>query len=466
MTVFFLLVSKKFTESLQQSTFIHNQITMKTRSILTICLLSAAFVAVSAQDREVIAGIPVNYDESKTGDYKATLPDPLIMLNGKEVKTAKQWYKKRRPEIVRLFEENQYGKWPAQKPKLRYDVIEDEGMNGTAVRKQVTIYFSDDDSQKVNVLIYTPKNATGPVPLLLNLSFFGNSMTTGEEGILPSMSWDQKTGARTVQQAGGFGGFGGFGGSRGGGGTMTGTVKTLLENGFGFATFQYTDIDPDFLGGAKMGVRSLYLKPGAEEPEPDEWGSISAWAWGVSIIIDYFEKDDAVDAKRIAITGASRLGKTVMWAGARDERVAMVLASCSGEGGAAISRRIFGETVAHLTEKTRYPYQFAGNYAKYGEDVTKLPVDANMLVALIAPRPLLLQTGTTDNWSDSKGEFLAAIEGGKVYRFLGKDDLGTEEMPPADTPIYHTLGYFMHEGGHGTMPIDWEIFIEFMKRYL
>ena len=270
----------------------------------------------------------------------------------------------------------------------------------------------------------------------------------------------------TQQAGGGFGGFGGgFGGGRGGG-MMTSTIQSLLKEGFGFATFQYTDIDPDFLGGATLGVRSLYLKPGAEEPEPDEWGSISAWAWGVSNIIDYFEKDNDIDAKRIAITGASRLGKTVMWAGAREPRVAMVLASCSGEGGAAISRRNFGETVAHLTEKTRFPYQFAANYGKYAEDVTKMPVDANMLVALIAPRPLLLQTGTTDNWSDPKGEFYAAVEGGKVYRLLGKDDLGTTEMPAPDTPIYHTLGYFMHEGGHGNMPIDWEIFLEFMKRYL
>lgn len=440
---------------------------MRIRYFLTCCALCAAFTAVSAQDREVIAGIPVNYDESKTGDYKATLPDPLVMLNGKQVKTAKQWYKKRRPEIVRLFEENQYGKWPDKKPPLRFDIKTDEGMGGTAVRKQVTLYFCEDKSQFVNVLIYLPKDANGPVPLLLNLSFFGNSMASGEEGILPSSSWDSRTKTRVTQQAGGgFGGFGGgFGGGRGGG-MMTSTIQSLLKEGFGFATFQYTDIDPDFLGGATLGVRSLYLKPGAEEPEPDEWGSISAWAWGVSNIIDYFEKDNDIDAKRIAITGASRLGKTVMWAGAREPRVAMVLASCSGEGGAAISRRNFGETVAHLTEKTRFPYQFAANYGKYAEDVTKMPVDANMLVALIAPRPLLLQTGTTDNWSDPKGEFYAAVEGGKVYRLLGKDDLGTTEMPAPDTPIYHTLGYFMHEGGHGNMPIDWEIFLEFMKRYL
>lgn len=413
---------------------------------------------VTAQDRDVIAGIPVNYDESKTGDYKATLPDPLTMLDGTKVTTAKQWEKKRRPEIVKLFEENQFGKWPAKKPKLRYKVEQDLGFDGTAVRKQATIYFSpDDNGPQVDVLIYLPKDANGPVPLLLNVSFMANNITVSDPGVKAGFNWNPQTKAKMTAESRpdaprGFG--------------MDATIKKFLNEGFGFATLHYTDIDPDFLGGATLGVRSLYLKPGAEEPAADEWGSISAWAWGISTVVDYFEKDPDIDAKRIAITGASRLGKTVMWTGARDQRIAVVLASCSGEGGAAISRRYFGETVAHLTEKTRFPYQFAANYGKYGDDVTKLPVDAHMLVSLIAPRPCLLQTGTTDNWSDPKGEFYSAVEAGKVYRLLGKDDLGTTELPAPDQPIYHTLGYFMHEGGHGNLPIDWEIFLEYCKRYL
>ena len=432
---------------------------MKNFSIFFISLLFTGFFIsgqLTAQDRPMIAGIPVNYDESQVGDYKATLPDPLVMLNGQEVTTAKQWYKKRRPEILRLFEEHQYGKWPAKKPKLRYTGEQDLGFDGTAIRKQVTIFFSpNDDGPKVDVLIYIPKNANGPVPLLLNLSFSANNLTVNDPGIKPGMVWNARDKTRSVAA-----------GPNRGGSRMNDYIKAFLDEGFGFATLNYSDIDPDFLGGATLGVRGLYLKPGQEEPAPDEWGSISAWAWGVSTVIDYFEKDRAINAKRIAITGASRLGKTVMWTGAREPRVAMVLASCSGEGGAAISRRNYGETVAHLTEGTRYPYQFAANYGNYGADVTKLPVDAHMLVALIAPRPLLLQTGTTDNWSDPKGEFLAAMEGGKVYRLLGKDDLGVTELPDPDQPILNTLGYFMHEGGHGTIPLDWEIYLQFMKRYL
>ncbi|MBP3332042.1 MAG: acetylxylan esterase [Tidjanibacter sp.] len=427
------------------------------RYLIFSLLLTVAMAATSnATAQNALVGIPVNYDESKAGDYKATLPDPLIMLDGTKVTTAKQWEKKRRPEIIKLFEEHQHGKWPAKKTKIHYNVEEDLGLGGSAVRKQTTIYFSpNEDGPKVDVLIYLPKEAKGPVPLLLNVSFTANNITVSDPGVKEGYNWDEKTKTKTpAKSSDNTEGF-----------KLDETIKRFLNEGFGFATLHYTDIEPDFLGGISYGVRSLYLKPG-EEPAADEWGAISAWAWGISRVMDYFEKDPDIDAKRIAITGLSRLGKTIMWAAARDQRIAVVLSSCSGEGGAAISRRNFGETIGHLVEKTRFPYWYAANYSKYGADVTKLPVDAHMLVALIAPRPCLLQTGSTDNFSDSKGEFYSAIEAGKVYRLLGKDDLGTTELPKPNQPIYHTLGYFMHEGGHTTLPTDWNIFLEYCKRYL
>lgn len=409
-----------------------------------------------AQDREEVAGIPVNYDESKVGDYKATLPDALTMLNGKKVTTAKQWYKKRRPEIIKLFEENQYGKWPAKKPALRYDVTKDLGFDGTAVRKQITLYFSEDkEGPRVDVLVYLPKDANGPSPILLNLNFSPNNYAVSDPGVKEGHRWNPKTGKMESTPSMPAGGRGMM---RMG---MNETIKTFLKEGFGFATLCYTDITPDFQDNAELGVRGLYKMEG-----PDSWGSISCWAWGVSNVMDYFEKDPDIDAKRVALTGCSRLGKTTIWTGAREERIAVVMPSCSGEGGAAISRRWYGETVAHLTEPTRYPYQFAPNYAKWGNDVNNMPVDANLLVALIAPRPLLLQTGSTDTWSDAKGEFFAAVEAGPVYKLLGKDDLGTDIMPAADQPIYNTLGYVMHEGGHGVMPQDWTYYLEFMKKHL
>ena len=424
------------------------------KSIILLTMLACLGTNAFAQSNDIIAGIPVNYDESKVGDYKNSLPDVLTMLNGKKVTTAKQWYKQRRPEIVKIFEENQYGKWPAKKPKLRYDVQKDYGFEGTAVRKQITLYFSEDkEGPRVDVLVYLPKDANGPSPILLNLNFSPNNLAVKDPGVKPGRRWDVKT--MTMSEAtpmpGGFG-------ARAG---LDEIIKTYLKEGFGFATLCYTDITPDFNDDAKLGVRGLYPKP-----EADEWGAISTWAWGVSNLMDYFEKDPDIDAKRVALTGCSRLGKTTLWTGAREQRIAVVMPSCSGEGGAAISRRNYGETVAHLVEKTRYPYQFAGNYANYAEDVTKLPMDAHMLVALIAPRPLLLQTGDTDIWSDPKGEFIAAVEAGPVYKLLGKEDLGTDVMPEADQPIYNTLGFVMHDGGHGIMPQDWTYYLEFMKKYL
>jgi hypothetical protein len=168
----------------------------------------------------------------------------------------------------------------------------------------------------------------------------------------------------------------------------------------------------------------------------------------------------------VAIHGISRLGKTVMWAGAHDQRFAAVIASCSGEGGAALSHRNYGETIAHLTAPGRFSYQFAENYAKYGGFPDTAPMDAHMLIALIAPRPLLLQTGSTDSWSDPKGEFLAAVAAGPVYKLLGKDALDTDVWPVAGQPVLHDLAYFMHEGGHGMVPSDWDIYIEFLRMHL
>lgn len=429
---------------------------MKRFMLLLCCALLGAAV-VSAQDRDVIAGIPVNYDESKVGDYKLGLPDPLTFNNGKPVKNARQW-KKRRAEIVKLFEENQYGKWPAKKPALRYDVQQDLGFDGTAVRKQITLYFSpDNDGPRVDVLLYLPKDAVGPTPILLNLSFSQNNMVVGDPGVKPGHRWDPRTKTfvevPAMQMPGGMR----FG--------MDATIKKYLQEGFGFATLCYTDITPDFEDNNELGLRGLYHTPGTPRADND-WGSISAWALGVSRLMDYFEKDPDVDATRVAITGCSRLGKTTIWTGAIEPRIKVVMPSCSGEGGAAMSRRNYGETVAHLAEKTRFPYQFCPKYGYWGSRVHEMPVDAHMLVALIAPRPLLLQTGSTDNWSDPKGEWLSLIEARKVYQLLGQDVPAGDEMPAPDQPIYSTLGYVMHDGGHGVMPQDWTYYLEFMKRHL
>ena len=397
-----------------------------------------------------VAGIPVNYDEALAGNY--TLPDPLTLAGGKPVRDARTWNETRRPELVRLFEENEYGRAPGRPPAMSFDVFEKAApaLDGKAIRRQVTVYFTADKAgPKMDVLIYLPAEARKPVPLLLSLSFSANSSTVDDPGIKPGEIWSRDK-KRVPAPKGGFGRI---------------NPLPFLAKGIGVATIYYGDIEPDFPGGVGLGIRAQYLKPGQTEPAPDEWGAISAWAWGLSRAVDYFETDSGVDARRIAILGVSRLGKTVMWAGARDTRIAMVIASCSGEGGAALSRRNYGETIAHLTAPTRYPYQFTANYAKYAQHVDQFPVDAHMLVALMAPRPVLLQTGDGDGWSDPKGEFLAAVAAEPVYRLLGKQGLGTGKMPAAGEAILHDIGYLMHAGGHGTVPSDWEQYLKFMEMH-
>ena len=426
---------------------------------MRILLCTLAACAVFAQTPPVrkapaseVAGIHVNYDESLTGKY--TLPDPLVLANGKLVRDARTWTEKRRPEIVRLFEENEYGRAPGRPAGMTFDVF-DKGtpaMNGKALRRQVTIYFSGNkNGPKEDLVIYTPPNAAKPVPLLLAINFSPNAGIFADPDVKLGEMWSRDKKKVPAQRGAGLGRL---------------DIDQVLARGIGVAGVYYGDIDPDFLGGVPLGVRALYLKSGRTEPAPDEWGAISAWAWGLSRAMDYLETDRSVDAKRVAIYGVSRLGKTVMWAGAHDTRFAMVIASCSGEGGAALSRRHYGETIAHLTAPTRFPYQFCANYAKFAERVNEFPVDAHMLVALMAPRPVLLQTGDQDLWSDPKGEFLAAVAAEPVYRLLGRQGLGTDQMPAAGDPILHDIGYYMHAGGHGTLPGDWRIFLQFMEMHL
>lgn len=398
----------------------------------------------------VVAGVPVNYDESKAGGY--ILPDPLVFTSGKPVRTAKDWQNKRRPEIIQIFEENQFGRSPGKPKDMVFDVFDKGSLafDGKALRRQVTVYFSADRSgPKMDLLIYLPADAKKKVPLLLNLSFMANSSVVSDPGVKPGEIWGKEKKRVPAPTGMNFGRL---------------NVEPLLARGIGVATVYYGDIDPDFAGGMQLGVRKLYLKPGQSEPEPCEWGSIAAWAWGLSRALDYFETDEGVDARRVGIFGISRLGKTVLWAGARDPRFALVIASCSGEGGASLSRRNYGELVKHLN--LRFGYQFCANYQKWGDRTGQMPMDAHMLVALMAPRPLLLQTGDKDFWSDPKGEFLAAVAASPVFKLLGRPGIGTDQLPAAGDYLPGVPAYYMHAGGHGTVPSDWDVFLKFLEANL
>lgn len=413
--------------------------------VMTACSLRA-------QAPDTVAGIPVNYDQSKVGKYE--LPDPLTLASGESVETSQTWYNQRRPEILELFKEYEYGQTPGPPAELNFNVF-DKGtrtFEGTAIRKQVTVYFSKDkEGPRMDLLIYLPSNTTHPAPLLLSPSFFPNSSRVDDPGVKRGEMWNRDHERVPAPENMRFGKL---------------NVPLFISHGIGIATVYYGDIEPDFQGGAQYGVIGLYRDKSQEGRKPDEWGAISAWAWGLSRAMDYFEQDDDIDSSQVALMGISRLGKTVLWAAARDRRFAAVIGSCSGEGGAAISRRDFGETVAHLTAPSRYPYQFCANYGLFAEHVSQLPVDGNLLLSLIAPRPVLLQTGSEDLWSDPKGEFLAAVDASRVYRFLGAQGLESDQWPPAGRLVNGTISYYMHVGGHGTVPSDWDVFVKFLQQHL
>jgi hypothetical protein len=347
-----------------------------------------------------------------------------------------------------------FGHSPEPPKTTTFSKIEEAGkaFDGKAVRKQISINLtSRPDSPREDVLIYLPSGARKPVPLILVLNFFGNQTATNDPAIKLATVWNPRT--RQKQQA-----------PEDSRGRANDPIEKLLARGYGYATVCYQDIEPDFKGGYVIGIRPLFFKPGQSEPAANEWGAIGAWSYGLSRVLDYLEKDKEVDAKRVAILGHSRLGKTVLWTGAIDQRFAMVISSCSGEGGASLARRNFGETITNLTGA--FPYWFAGNFAKYAGRADQLPVDMHELIALSAPRPVYVTAGETDRWADPKGEFLATVAAGPVYRLFKKQDLGTDQMPGLDQPLMGTLGFHVHSGGHAITPFDWEQFMKFMDMNL
>jgi hypothetical protein len=398
--------------------------------------------------------VTTHTDESRVPEY--ILPDPLICEDGRQVKDGDDWSNLRRPEILALFAHHVYGQMPGSPETMQAHLTEssDGALGGLATRKQITVSFTDaDDGPNMHILVYLPADRAGAVPLFLGLNFLGNQSIQPDPAIAISEAWMEDRPEIGIVNHRATEATRGAGSSRW-------PVPMILQRGYGLATIHRSDIDPDFHDGFENGVHPLFPR---DDGAGDAWGTIGAWAWGLSRALDILADDPDIDGDRVAVMGHSRLGKTALWAGATDERFALVISNNSGCGGAALSRRGFGETVKRIN--TVFPHWFCTNFSRYNDREAALPIDQHELVALIAPRPVYVASAAEDLWSDPKGEFLGAKGADSVYRLLGTAGLPTETMPVLHEPVHGQIAYHIRAGKHDVTAYDWEQYLNFADKH-
>ena len=388
-----------------------------------------------------------NYDESKANPYPI-LPDPLVLKNGKKVTSAKVWWKERRPQIVEDFDREIYGRTPKVTPKVNWEVTSTakEMHDDIPVITKKLVGHVDNSSYPlitvdIQLTLTTPANAMGPVPVMMEFGLSPEVLAAFARRMPPPPP---------------------------GAPSPTGWQGQVLSEGWGYAILIPTSVQADNGAGLTQGIIGLVDK--GQPRKLDDWGALRAWAWGASRALDYFETDKSVDAKQVGIDGHSRYGKAALITMAYDHRFAIAYISSSGEGGAKLFRRNFGEQVGNVAGTGEYHWM-AGNFIKYAGplDVNDLPVDAHELIALCAPRPVFIGAGSAaqgDGWVDAKGMFTAAVGAGPVYKLLGKQDLGATDFPSIETALIDgDIAFRQHGGGHTPVP-NWPTFLTFASRYI
>jgi hypothetical protein len=398
------------------------------------------------------------YEEAKVPAYD--LPDLFTFDNGQAVSTPAQW-PLRRGELMHHLTQKVYGSVPAGAAvSMSVEVLESEQrvLDGLAHRRQVRLTFRGNGQEcSAELLLYVPAVSRGKVPVFLGYNFFGNQTIHPDPGIRITESWTMDRSEMGIADHRATEASRGVRVSRW-------PVEQILEAGYGLANVYYGDIDPDFDDGFQNGLHPLFFGPGQTKPAETQWGSIAAWAWGLSRVLDYLETDEWVDAKKVIVIGHSRLGKTSLWAGATDARFAAVISNNSGCGGAALSRREFGETVQRIN--TSFPHWFNDRFQGYNRNLAALPVDQHALLAAIAPRPLYVASASEDLWADPRGEFLATQAASQLYEFLGLSGLPIQSFPEPNRPAIGRVSYHLRAGKHDLTGYDWEQYLRFAALFV